>query len=137
MGRNIAEAAHRASSGLGLQGEKATDSSVLLVSAVGDDLFAKLLRDEMVGLNMRTDGLVTADGEKTAVCNMLLNAEGDLMNGVAAMDVVEQLSSEKVSFTDWLRYLLTNIVRFLLTSTRTPLHWSVWTEIFPQKTSKK
>jgi pseudouridine-5'-phosphate glycosidase/pseudouridine kinase len=92
VGRNIAEAAHRASSGL--QDEK--KGSVLLVSAIGNDPFARLLSDEMTRLDMRTDGLVSMDGSKTAVCNMLLNAEGDLMNGVAAMDVVEQLPGDKV-----------------------------------------
>ncbi|KAG8891636.1 hypothetical protein FRB99_003439, partial [Tulasnella sp. 403] len=88
VARNMAEAAHRRS-----QNPEAT----LLVSPVGDDAFATLLRDEIESTEMRTDGFFSPSrpshgGVRTPVCNLLLDEVGELVGGVAhfeAVDIVE------------------------------------------------
>jgi pseudouridine-5'-phosphate glycosidase/pseudouridine kinase len=92
VGRNVAEAAHRMlSSTSGLR------DPVQLVSAVGDDAFGRLLKEEMGRMGMRLDGLIEA-GTSTAVCNLVLDAEGALIGGVADMGIVEQLGGPKARF---------------------------------------
>lgn len=66
-------------------------SSVKLISPHGDDDFGLLLRTGMQQAGMRTDGLFVPrrqDGERrTAVCSLMLDDAGDLISGVADMDI--------------------------------------------------
>jgi pseudouridine-5'-phosphate glycosidase/pseudouridine kinase len=91
VGRNIAEAAHRV-----LSSVHRSQDAVQLVSTVGDDAFGRLLKEEMAQMSMRLDGLVDVDA-RTAVCNLVLDAEGALVSGVADMGIVEQLDGIKVN----------------------------------------
>lgn len=90
VGRNVAEASHRV-----LSSTSEAVSSVQLVSAVGTDAFGRLLKEETARLGMRLDGLVDTE-VSTAVCNLVLDAEGALVGGVADMDAVAQVDGAKV-----------------------------------------
>ncbi|TXT11056.1 hypothetical protein VHUM_01807 [Vanrija humicola] len=88
VGRNIAEAAQA----LLPAGE------VMLLSAVGasgsgTDAFGDLLKLELAKGGLRTDGLVALPGA-TSVCNLLLEKDGDLVGGVADMNIVEGITGE-------------------------------------------
>ncbi|KAI0274834.1 indigoidine synthase A-like protein [Gloeopeniophorella convolvens] len=89
VGRNVAEAAHRT---LGT-----SMSTTLLVSSIGDDSFGRLLHEEMGRIGMRTDGLVTSPTARSAVCNMVLDSTGNLIGGVADMDIIRSLEPENVT----------------------------------------
>ncbi|KAL4402098.1 pseudouridylate synthase [Malassezia pachydermatis] len=78
VAHNIALAAHAT-----LQEKKA----VALVAPCADDAIGALLRSQMDDKAMRTDGLVSSS--KSAVCNLVLDQEGDLLTGVADMACVE------------------------------------------------
>jgi pseudouridine-5'-phosphate glycosidase/pseudouridine kinase len=69
-----------------------------MVAGYGSDSFGSVLKAEMAAGGMRTDGLVCVDGARTAVCSLVLEKEGDLVAGVADMEVAECLSEELVSF---------------------------------------
>lgn len=86
VARNIAEAAFR----LGIE-------DVALVGPVGDDGWAGMVKGGMEEVGMRTDGLVEEEGAKTAVCSMVHDAEGELLHGVADMDIVDRFSGQSVS----------------------------------------
>ncbi|KZT30599.1 indigoidine synthase A-like protein [Neolentinus lepideus HHB14362 ss-1] len=86
VARNVAEAAFRLSS-------PPPASPVALVSPVGQDAFGRVLLDELARIGMRTDGLVRAG--RTAVCNMVMDAKGGLVGGVADMGGVETLQGEE------------------------------------------
>ncbi|ETW86879.1 hypothetical protein HETIRDRAFT_377513 [Heterobasidion irregulare TC 32-1] len=92
VGRNMAEAAHRI---LMLQ-STSSSSTTILISAVGGDSFGRLLVDEMGRMGMRTDGLVHFESSRSAVCNMVLDSGGNLVGGVADMDIISSLKPEKV-----------------------------------------
>jgi pseudouridine-5'-phosphate glycosidase/pseudouridine kinase len=93
VGRNMAEAAHRV---LASQGHPL---STVLLSCIGDDAFGRLLAEETRSLGMRTDGLIQAQ-DRTAVCSMLFDAGGNLVGGVADMDVVTSLNQKFVCSAD-------------------------------------
>jgi hypothetical protein len=93
VGRNIAEATHRV-----MQAYSAGQSS-LLIAPVGADSFGHLLMDEMRSFGMRTDGLIKSKDKSTAVCNMVLDSQGALVGGVAAMEITEQTPTEDVSLS--------------------------------------
>ena len=100
VARNVAEAAHRI---LYASGPSNKDT-VLLISPVGADPFGNMVRDGVSALGMRTDGILVSQiaGEasslpRTAVCNMVLDGKGDLMAGIADMDVTHSLSFSDVS----------------------------------------
>jgi pseudouridine-5'-phosphate glycosidase/pseudouridine kinase len=78
VARNIAEAAHR------VMISRSPELSSLLVSAIGDEHFGRLLTNETTGIGMRTDGLVKSD-KRTSVCNMILDSGGSLIGGIADM----------------------------------------------------
>jgi len=78
VARNIAEAAHRAMI------SSSPEFSSLLVSAIGDDHFGRLLTNETTEIGMRIDGLVKTD-KRTPVCNMILDSSGSLIGGIADM----------------------------------------------------
>jgi pseudouridine-5'-phosphate glycosidase/pseudouridine kinase len=92
VARNIAEAAHRV-----MASAPQTMEPPLLISGIGSDSFARLLKAEMQSFGMRTDGLLESEtGQGTAVCSMILDNEGELFGGVADMDVTEALTPEQV-----------------------------------------
>ncbi|KAH9050426.1 indigoidine synthase A-like protein [Lactarius hengduanensis] len=91
VGRNIAEAAHRVS----VSKFQNRPSETVLVSSVGDDSLGRLLLEEMRRIGMRTNGVITS-GEKSAVCNMVLDGFGNLIGGVADMDIVHSIEPEMV-----------------------------------------
>jgi pseudouridine-5'-phosphate glycosidase/pseudouridine kinase len=94
VGRNVAEAAHRA-----LDPSLSAAGAVQLVSALGQDSFGRLLRDETERMGMRVDGLVEADmNHRTAACNLVLDSAGALVGGVADMEVVQALDGKKVIY---------------------------------------
>lgn len=95
VGRNIAEAAHRR---LISYSEKLNETaSALLVSPIGDDSFGRVISNHMDGMGMRTDGLVVrAEGARSAVCNMVLDSGGNLIGGVADMDIIQSLKGDQV-----------------------------------------
>ncbi|SPO20594.1 uncharacterized protein UTRI_00070 [Ustilago trichophora] len=67
----------------------AKSSPVKLISPHGNDDFGLLLRTGMQQAGMRTDGLfIPANAEeRTAVCSLMLDDSGDLISGVADMDI--------------------------------------------------
>ncbi|EKM83921.1 hypothetical protein AGABI1DRAFT_110531 [Agaricus bisporus var. burnettii JB137-S8] len=89
VARNVAEASHRI---LAAQ-EHATSS--LLVAPVGEDVLGKLLFEETQRLGMRTDGFLKSD-KRTAVCNMVLDNTGNLVGGVADMDITQAITDEQI-----------------------------------------
>ncbi|SNX81304.1 uncharacterized protein MEPE_00009 [Melanopsichium pennsylvanicum] len=65
-----------------------SSSPVKLVSPHGNDAFGLLLHAGMQQAGMRTEGLFSLDGrERTAVCSLMLDGLGDLISGVADMDI--------------------------------------------------
>ncbi|KAI9512927.1 indigoidine synthase A-like protein [Russula earlei] len=81
--------------GLHLGVPNSTPSATVLVSSVGDDTFGRLLVKEMRRIGMRTDGIMTSR-QRSAVCNMVLDGLGDLIGGVADMDIVQSIEPESV-----------------------------------------
>jgi len=61
-------------------------NAVLLMAPYAEDKFGSYLAEAMVKSCMRTDGLILA--KQTPVCNLLLDPNGDLITGVADMDVI-------------------------------------------------
>jgi len=92
VGRNIAEAAYRVSTSR----FQAQPSATVLVSSVGDDALGRLLLEEMQKIGVRTDGVMTAHQRSSAVCNMVLDSSGNLIGGVADMDIVKSIQPETV-----------------------------------------
>ncbi|KAL1681511.1 Indigoidine synthase A like protein-domain-containing protein [Schizophyllum commune] len=86
VARNIAEAAHRCS---------ADPQSTLLVAPHGADPFGTLLKDGTRGVGMRSDGLVQTTGS-TAVCSLMLDGTGNLVSGVAAMDITQDFKADTI-----------------------------------------
>ena len=66
------------------------------MSPVGDDPFGRLLTEEIRTLGMRTDGLIVQEGGRSAICNMFLDASGNLKDGVADMGIINSLDGETV-----------------------------------------
>jgi pseudouridylate synthase / pseudouridine kinase len=91
VGRNIAEAAHR----ILTTHAQGLSSATLLMSPVGDDTFGRLLVDETRQMGMRVDGLIRTP-HRTAVCNMTLDGVGNLVGGVADMDIMESWDGDMV-----------------------------------------
>ncbi|EPQ32004.1 uncharacterized protein PFL1_00202 [Pseudozyma flocculosa PF-1] len=87
VSRNVAEAVHKVLASPALP--SSSRAAVKLVSPRGDDAFGSLLEGGMKELGMRTDGLfvVRDRDERTAVCSLTLDDQGDLMSGVADMDI--------------------------------------------------
>jgi len=55
----------------------------------------RLILEEMRRTGMRTDGITTAP-QRSAVCNMVLDGSGNLIGGVADMDIVESIEPDGV-----------------------------------------
>ena len=95
----MAEAAHRVS----ISKFQSRPSDTVLVSSVGDDSLGRLLLEEMRRIGMRTNGVISC-GRKSAVCNMVLDGSGNLIGGVADMDIVHSIEPEMVGpipLKDW------------------------------------
>ena len=93
VGRNVAEAAHRIS----MSKFQAQPPATVLVSSVGDDSLGRLLLEETRRMGMRTDGIrVMTTHQRSAVCNMVLDGSGNLIGGVADMDIVQSIEPEAV-----------------------------------------
>jgi pseudouridine-5'-phosphate glycosidase/pseudouridine kinase len=90
VARNVAEAAHRI-----VSSSPTHLDTVQLVSAVGDDSFGRLLKEETSRIGMRIDGLVDVQAA-TAVCNLVLDAQGALVGGVADMGIVDKLDASNL-----------------------------------------
>ncbi len=85
VARNMAETATRILSPLHT---RSTPSPVKLVTPHGDDDFGLLLRTGLEHAGMRTDGLFVPSGNhRTAVCSLMIDDSGDLISGVADMDI--------------------------------------------------
>ncbi|KIY51953.1 indigoidine synthase A-like protein [Fistulina hepatica ATCC 64428] len=84
VARNIAEASHRIC---------ASPTSTLLLAPVGDDMFGSIVIDGTARLGMRTDGLLRSSTDRTAVCNMIFDAAGNLLSGVADMNITRSFSA--------------------------------------------
>lgn len=131
VARNIAEAAHRVIT------LNSRELSSLLVSAIGDDHFGRLLTNETTGIGMRVDGLVKND-KQTPVCNMVLDSSGGLIGGITDMggprtatldkDTVRFLVFSSIHFTH--RHTL--FIRLFLTSINITQVWWHWTLIYPK-----
>jgi len=100
VGRNVAEASHRLlhSSALG-------KPITTLVAPIGTDhFFSEVLKLGLQNKGMRIDGLfelqsLEEERNATPVCSLLLNSDGDLINGVADMNASEGLNPNVVSET--------------------------------------
>ena len=92
VGRNIAEAAHRTLSGASTN----ASGDIVLVAPVGNDLFGSVVVGGTRELGMRTDGIVRVDGSRSAVCNMVLDGQGELISGVADMDITQAFDPDLV-----------------------------------------
>ncbi|KAF7310868.1 Indigoidine synthase A-like protein [Mycena chlorophos] len=84
VARNMAEACHR------LGGQP------ILVAPIGDDAWGSLLRDQTAAMGMATTGFIAHKGERTAVCNLFLEEDGELIAGVADMDITQNLDPRLV-----------------------------------------
>ncbi|KAJ7900296.1 Indigoidine synthase A like protein-domain-containing protein [Mycena olivaceomarginata] len=84
VGRNIAEACHR------------MGTPPLLVAGLGTDPWGRLLREETKAIGMRTDGFIDRSNERTAICNLFLDGSGDLVGGVADMDITHKLDVDLI-----------------------------------------
>ena len=93
VGRNIAEATHR------ILSKKSGSQTPVLVSLVGKDIIGRVLWDELSRVGMRVDGLILDPGKTSAVCNMVMDAGGGLITGVADMDIIESLEGKAVSLS--------------------------------------
>lgn len=101
VARNVAEAAHR----IRTSSNPLSKDDIMLISPLGRDSFGSLLRNETAVLGMRTDGLTYTDAAllaqsavfRTAVCNMVLDSKGELVGGVADMEVIASMCFKDVS----------------------------------------
>ncbi|KAK2461952.1 hypothetical protein APHAL10511_006415 [Amanita phalloides] len=93
VARNIAETAHRVLTSI----PRTLPGPPLLISSVGNDAFGKLLTHKTRNIGMRTDGLLRSpSNQRTAVCNMVLDNQGELIGGVADMGITEALDSKNI-----------------------------------------
>lgn len=68
----------------------------MLLAGVGSDSFGDIVRKDSAAKDIQ---LITLSGgsHSTAVCTSLLDGKGDLIAGVAAMDIAEHLDVSQVS----------------------------------------
>lgn len=108
VGRNVAEASHR------LLASSTSRPITQLIAPLGArelDPFSKIIIEGLEIMSMRTDGLFKAqelvprertrssEHHSTPVCSLLLDSDGDLINGVADMEAADALSPAKISET--------------------------------------
>ncbi|KZO98388.1 indigoidine synthase A-like protein [Calocera viscosa TUFC12733] len=108
VARNVAEATHRL-----LQGQGATSNEeTLLISPIGQDALATVIIEGLHNTGQRVDGLLQryAPQSRTAVCNLVLDGSGQLIGGIADMDITESLQGEEIA--DLLRTHRPSLVAF-------------------------
>ena len=88
VARNIAEASSRVL--------RKSSLSTLLLTPVGNDEFANILKSSIEKLKMRTDGLINSK-YSTPIVNLVLSSDGQLREGVASFEAVENLTINDVS----------------------------------------
>ena len=89
VAQNVARAAHAMA--------PRPDAVVLAAPCNPDDALGQYMQAEMERRALRRDALVHVPGGRTAVCNLFLDAAGDLETGIADMQIVEAaLSSETI-----------------------------------------
>jgi pseudouridine-5'-phosphate glycosidase/pseudouridine kinase len=79
VGRNVAEACHRAG------------GQPLFISAVGNDLDGNVVLTQLREQDMDIQGISTMDGQATAVYNAMLHQDGELIAAVADMRIHEEM----------------------------------------------
>ncbi|KAI0094835.1 indigoidine synthase A-like protein [Irpex rosettiformis] len=104
VGRNMTEAAYRL---LSLPSHTKHDK-VVLVSPIGQDVFGRMLVEETTRIGMRSDGLSQMEGQRSAVCNMVVDANGDLISGVADMTIIQAFTGAQA--VDAIKYYKPTIV---------------------------
>ncbi|WFD34478.1 hypothetical protein MCUN1_001319 [Malassezia cuniculi] len=87
VAHNVARAAHAMSKPFAVQ----------LIAPLAADVFGQYVKQDMSTFGMRTDGLVEHEG-RTPACNLLLD-DGDLVAGVADMDMTAAITPEFVRET--------------------------------------
>lgn len=87
VARNVHEAAFKTG---------AKDAVLIAPIGKGDDPLAKILRDGLQRLGASQEGLIEMDGPTPSV-NMILDKNGTLEVGVAATQLVEEMTWEQVS----------------------------------------
>lgn len=71
------------------------DALLIAPVAKGHDFLASILQQSLRQMGARTDGLLAMDG-RTPCVNMILNAQGDLVSGVADTVLAEEVSPQQV-----------------------------------------
>lgn len=69
---------------------------VLLLAPVADDTLGDVARSGLSRRGMRTDGLLAPSEARTATCGILLDEKGELVGGIADMDIAHQLDGAEV-----------------------------------------
>lgn len=89
---NVAGAAHA------ILGSATPDGNhdVLLLAPVADDTLGDVARSGLARRGMRTDGLVAPSESRTATCGILLDEKGELVGGIADMDIAHQFDGAEV-----------------------------------------
>ena len=85
VAHNIARAAHAM-----LEDKRA----VVLVAPKADDILGRLMQDDMRVSRMRTDALIQS--ARTPTCNLVLDANGELVTGIADMRVLDEIMVPEV-----------------------------------------
>ena len=93
VAHNIARAAHAM-----LEDKRA----VVLVAPKADDTLGKLMQGEMHASRMRTDALIQS--ARTPMCNLVLDADGELVTGIADMRVLDDVMLPEVVATRLQQY---------------------------------
>jgi len=93
VARNIAESAHRI-----LSSTRESHEAVMLIAPIACDAPGELIRSDMTSIGLRRDGLIkiTGTGSRSASCVMHLDRKGNLMHGIADMDVTLNLDYPQI-----------------------------------------
>ncbi|GAA5980604.1 hypothetical protein JCM10908_001705 [Rhodotorula pacifica] len=71
-------------------------TDVLLLAPVAEDTLGDVARSGLARRGMRTDGLVAPAQGRTATCGILLDEKGELVGGIADMDIAHQLEGAEI-----------------------------------------
>lgn len=74
------------------------DVAIITVIGGKNAPLTQMLKNEIAKTGLRTDGLfeLADQSKRTAVVNMLLDHKGNLKNGVADMEILDDLKGERV-----------------------------------------
>lgn len=101
VAQNVARAAHAMA--------PRPDAVVLAAPCNPDDALGQYMQAEMERRALRRDALVHVPGGRTAVCNLLLDAAGDLETGIADMQIVEAAFSGETIERVWKAHATENL----------------------------